>query len=297
MLGLDVALAVRESDTDTCLPADAMPVRPLASALVGEAGVCSLNDAAGVIEAIDSSVAAVREGQAAGVVTLPINKKSLYEAGFSHPGHTEYLGVLASHGWPESQHTTPVMMLAGPDLRTIPVTIHIPLNEVPKVLTGAMIVETVRIVESDLRERFGIAKPRIAVSGLNPHAGEQGTMGVEDDQIIVPAIEQLLHDGFEVIGPLPADTMFHGRARKAYDAAVCMYHDQALIPAKTLAFDEAVNVTLGLPFVRTSPDHGTALDIAGTGKANPSSFIAALRMADQMCRASASASARTNRSA
>jgi 4-hydroxythreonine-4-phosphate dehydrogenase len=174
------------------------------------------------------------------------------------------------------------MMLAGPDLRTIPVTIHIPLSQVPQALTTELIISTARITAADLRDRFGLEKPRLAISGLNPHAGEGGSMGTEDRDIVLPAVTALRAEGIDAFGPLPADTMFHPRARAGYDAALCMYHDQALIPAKALAFDEAVNVTLGLPFIRTSPDHGTAFDIAGKGIARPDSLIAALKLARQL---------------
>ena len=176
----------------------------------------------------------------------------------------------------------PVMMLWSPEIAVVPVTIHVPFKEVPERLTRDLIFETGRVVAHDLKRRFGIARPRLAVAGLNPHAGEDGTMGKEDSTIVQPAIERLAADGIDVRGPLPADTMFHEAARKTYDVALCMYHDQALIPIKTLAFDHAVNTTLGLPFVRTSPDHGTAFDIAGTGKANPSSLVAALRLAARL---------------
>lgn len=261
-------------------------VLPLESRLKAGPSVPLSTDAQGVIEAIERGVGLAISGKVSGLVTLPINKKSLYDAGFNYPGHTEYLGALAKNAFPKNKAIRPVMMLAGPELRTVPVTIHIPLKEVSKQLNAELIFETGQVVARDLRERFGIAKPRLAVSGLNPHAGEKGAMGHEDKDIIAPAILQLSEQGIEAIGPLPADTMFHAKARKTYDAALCMYHDQALIPAKALAFDEAVNVTLGLPFIRTSPDHGTAFDIAGTGKADPSSFIAALRMAQSMALAS-----------
>ncbi|MEO0546689.1 MAG: 4-hydroxythreonine-4-phosphate dehydrogenase PdxA [Pseudomonadota bacterium] len=281
-MGLEVVVDVLEHPNAFDQARSALQIVPLEHTLDGQPGVCSTSDGCGVIEAIDRSVKAVRLGHASGAVTLPINKKSLYEAGFAHPGHTEYLGELAQQNWPGNHSTVPVMMLAGPDLKTVPVTIHIPLADVPKVLNAYTIVETALIVDRDLKQRFGIDQPRLAISGLNPHAGEQGGMGKEDQAIIEPAIARLHALGVAVTGPLPADTMFHPRARKTYDAALCMYHDQALIPAKTLAFDEAVNVTLGLPFIRTSPDHGTALDIAGTGVADPSSFVAALHMAQQM---------------
>jgi 4-hydroxythreonine-4-phosphate dehydrogenase len=174
------------------------------------------------------------------------------------------------------------MLLAGPELRTVPATIHIPLADVPAALSEELVVETGRIIAQDMVSKFAIKNPRIAVSGLNPHAGENGAMGSEDEAIISPAISRLQSEGINAFGPLPADTMFHARARAQYDVALCMYHDQALIPAKTLAFDDAVNVTLGLPFIRTSPDHGTAFDIAGKGIADPSSMIAALKMAGDM---------------
>jgi 4-hydroxythreonine-4-phosphate dehydrogenase len=213
-------------------------------------------------------------------VTCNIAKKPLYDGGFSFPGHTEYLAHLATLY--TGKTTMPVMMLAGPDLRTVPVTIHIPLSQVPQALTTELIVATARITAADLRNRFGLGKPRLAISGLNPHAGEGGAMGNEDQDVIAPAIATLRAEGIDAFGPLPADTMFHPRARAGYDAALCMYHDQALIPAKALAFDEAVNVTLGLPFIRTSPDHGTAFDIAGKGIARPDSLIAALKLAHQL---------------
>ncbi|MEM9330243.1 MAG: 4-hydroxythreonine-4-phosphate dehydrogenase PdxA [Pseudomonadota bacterium] len=237
-------------------------------------------DAVCTIKAIDLAVDAISHSLASAVVTCPINKDVLYKAGFVHPGHTEYLGALAEQQ--TGKRSTPVMMLAGPELRTVPVTIHIPLQDVSEVLTRSRIVETVEIVANDLKDRFGIDDPRIAIAGLNPHAGENGSIGREELEIVVPAVEALKASGISVQGPLPADTMFHASARKAYDVAICMYHDQALIPAKMLGFDDAVNVTLGLPFVRTSPDHGTAYDIAGSGLANPSSFIAAMNLAAEM---------------
>lgn len=233
-----------------------------------------------VIEFIDQAVAGVIKGDFSGLVTCPIHKKNLYEAGFTHPGHTEYLATLAARH--TGQPCTPVMMIASDSLRTVPVTIHIPIEDVPDQLNGDLIQATIRICQSEMTARFGIAKPRIAVAGLNPHAGEDGAMGHEEQTIISPALEELRKEGLDILGPLPADTMFHTRARAAYDVAICMYHDQALIPAKTLAFDEGVNVTMGLPFVRTSPDHGTALDIAGKNTARPDSLISAIRMAHVM---------------
>jgi 4-hydroxythreonine-4-phosphate dehydrogenase len=222
----------------------------------------------------------VLEGRAAALVTNPVAKSVLYRAGFAEPGHTEFLGRLAQEA--TGRPVTPVMMLWAPELAVVPVTIHIPLREVFAVLTTALIVKTARIVARDLTGRFGIARPRLALAGLNPHAGEDGTLGKEDETIVAPAVAQLKAEGIDARGPLPADTLFHERARKTYDVALCMYHDQALIPIKTLAFDHGVNVTLGLPFVRTSPDHGTAFDIAGTGKADPSSLAAALKLAARL---------------
>jgi 4-hydroxythreonine-4-phosphate dehydrogenase len=225
----------------------------------------------------------VLAGKAAAIVTNPVSKSVLYRSGFNDPGHTEYLARLSF------EHTGvpawPVMMLWSPEVAVVPVTIHVPLHEVPQRLTRDLIFETGRVVARDLTDRFGIAHPRLAVAGLNPHAGEDGTLGKEDSTIVRPAVERLIADGIDARGPLAADSMFHEAARKTYDAALCMYHDQALIPIKTLAFDHAVNVTLGLPFVRTSPDHGTAFDIAGSGKANPASLIAALKLAARLAAA------------
>ncbi|TPI60451.1 4-hydroxythreonine-4-phosphate dehydrogenase PdxA [Mesorhizobium sp. B3-1-7] len=258
----------------------ALPVVPLYARHVDSPGEPDPANAAGTIEAIDRAVADCLAGRAAAIVTCPIAKKPLYDAGFGFPGHTEFLAHLASRQ--TGRDVTPVMMLAGPDLRTVPVTIHIALADVPKMLTTELIVATARITAANLKSRFGIARPKLAIAGLNPHAGEGGAMGLEDAAIVAPAVEMLQAEGIDAIGPLPADTMFHPRARAGYDAALCMYHDQALIPAKTLAFDEAVNVTLGLPFIRTSPDHGTAFDIAGKGIARADSLIAALRLARRL---------------
>lgn len=259
---------------------DSLAVHDVGHPLAGLAGKPDTNDAKGTIKSIDTCVELTLSGKASGIVTCPINKHVLYEAGFKQPGHTEYLAELATRH--NDKETTPVMMLAGPELRTVPVTIHIALHEVPQMLTEQRIMDTAIITAKDLQKRFGIKHPRLAISGLNPHAGENGSMGNEDRQIIEPAVSKLKALGMNVLGPLPADTMFHKQARSTYDVAICMYHDQALIPAKTLGFDDAVNVTLGLPFIRTSPDHGTAYDIAGTGKATPSSFIAAMKMAYEM---------------
>ncbi|MER9417214.1 4-hydroxythreonine-4-phosphate dehydrogenase PdxA [Mesorhizobium sp. M0306] len=276
-LGTNIAIAETTPALAPGVFSRTLPVVALAARFVDSPGRPDPANAAGIIEAIDRAVADCLAGRAAAVVTCPIAKKPLYDAGFRFPGHTEYLAHLASlHTGTE---VTPVMLLAGPDLRTVPVTIHIALAEVPKALTTDLIVATGRITAADLANRFGIAKPRLAIAGLNPHAGEGGAMGTEDERIVRPAIDRLRQEGIDAFGPLPADTLFHARARAGYDVALCMYHDQALIPAKALAFDEAVNVTLGLPFVRTSPDHGTAFDIAGKGIARADSLIAALKLA------------------
>lgn len=259
---------------------DALPVFPLSVSVSAEPGRPDAAYAPSVIESIETAVRLVRAGSAAALVTNPIAKHVLYEAGFKHPGHTEFLAALASEGGEQTYH--PVMMLWSEQLTVVPVTVHIPLSDVPSALTTDLIVLTGQIVARELQERFGIANPRLALAGLNPHAGESGTMGTEDERVIVPAIDILRNEGIEVAGPLPADTMFHARARSRYDAALAMYHDQALIPIKTIAFDEAVNVTLGLPFVRTSPDHGTAFDIAGKGIARPDSLMAALKLAARL---------------
>lgn len=240
------------------------------------AGIANADNAARVISVIRDAVRLTQSGECSAVVTNPINKKALKDgANFAFPGHTEFLATLTGSA-------LPVMMLASPDLRVIPVTIHVSLSDVPSLLTSDLLEQTIRITAHDLTKHFGIATPRISVAGLNPHAGEDGAMGPEEIELIQPVIAKLKADGFDISGPLSADTMFHERARETYDVAICMYHDQALIPIKTLDFDNGVNVTLGLPIIRTSPDHGTAFDIAGKGIANPSSLIAALRLAYDM---------------
>ena len=282
-LGLDIRLAdVRPEDALVTFP-DALPVVATGSIARARPGQPDDTSADAAISSIRQAVADVTAGRAAAVVTNPIAKSVLYRAGFPHPGHTEFLAELAASGGHTPQ---PVMMLWSPALAVVPVTIHVPLQEAITRLTHDLIVSTARIVVADLKARFGLAHPRLVLSGLNPHAGEEGTLGTEELRIVTPAIETLRAQGIDVRGPLPADTMFHEAARKTYDCAICMYHDQALIPIKTVAFDDAVNVTLGLPFIRTSPDHGTAFDIAGTGRANPSSLIASLRLAARMAQQS-----------
>jgi 4-hydroxythreonine-4-phosphate dehydrogenase len=255
---------------------DALPVAPLGAAVIAKPGKPAADDAKLVLRAIETAVVDVQAGRAAALVTNPINKDALYRAGFRHPGHTEYLAELAGATGPA------VMMLAGAELRVVPVTIHVALRDAIAALTAEAIVHAGRVVDAALRRDFEIAAPILAVAGLNPHAGEKGGLGREDIDIITPAIAELRAAGIDAKGPFAADTMFHAAARRGYDVALCMYHDQALIPIKTIDFDGAVNVTLGLPFVRTSPDHGTAFDIAGKGVARPDSLIAALRLAAAM---------------
>ena len=261
--------------------AQGLPVLPLPMGAPRVAGQANPTHAAGVIASIERAVALVQSGEASAVCTLPIHKKALKDgAGFAFPGHTEFLAHLAG-----VDHV--VMMLASPALRVVPATIHIALADVPKALTPESLRRTLEITHTALQTQFHIAAPRLAVAGLNPHAGEGGTMGHEELDWITPLLDALRSTGLDIQGPLPADTMFHPAARARYDAAICMYHDQALIPIKTLDFDRGVNVTLGLPFVRTSPDHGTAFDIAGQDRANPSSSIEALRLAWAMAKGTA----------
>ncbi|MEM6665011.1 MAG: 4-hydroxythreonine-4-phosphate dehydrogenase PdxA [Pseudomonadota bacterium] len=283
-LGLDMAFAEGDTTTSPNALRARFTVQPVTNAGEITPGTLTVAGAVAARIAIEHAVASACAGAVEAIVTCPIHKANLKAADFPFPGHTEFLAHLSQRPPTEAPDETPlsVMMLAGPALRVVPVTIHIALARVPETLTTSLIERTARIVNTALKLDFGISAPRIAIAGLNPHAGEDGHMGDEDMHVIAPAIATLKAEGLSVRGPLPADTMFHAGARETYDAALCMYHDQALIPIKTIAFDDAVNVTLGLPFVRTSPDHGTALDIAGRGKARPDSYLAALRMADAM---------------
>jgi 4-hydroxythreonine-4-phosphate dehydrogenase len=278
-LGVELKFAeVRAADASDAFP-EALPLVATGHKTTARPGHPNETSAGAAMASIRQAVDDVVAGRASAVVTNPIAKSVLYRAGFRHPGHTEYLAELAAT---QGRTPQPVMMLWSPALVVVPVTIHLSLRDAIADLSSDLIVTTARIAAAALKARFGLANPRLAVSGLNPHAGEDGSLGTEDKTIVAPAIEVLRGEGIDARGPLPADTMFHEAARKTYDCALCMYHDQALIPVKTLAFDDAVNVTLGLPFIRTSPDHGTAFDIAGTGKADPSSLIAALRLAARM---------------
>jgi 4-hydroxythreonine-4-phosphate dehydrogenase len=281
-LGLHVPISpVAPEAAGTAFEA-ALPVVPLDVRVTAEPGRPDGSSAPAALASIRHAVADVLRGAAAAIVTNPVAKNVLYKSGFAEPGHTEFLAKLVQET--TGQSLRPVMLLWSPELAVVPVTIHLPLKEIFKELSTELIVETARIVAHDLRTRFRLAQPRLAIAGLNPHAGEDGTLGEEDRAIVAPAVARLAAEGVAVRGPLPADSLFHEQARATYDAALCMYHDQALIPIKTLAFDHAVNVTLGLPLVRTSPDHGTAFDIAGTGAADPTSLIAALRLAARLAK-------------
>ena len=279
-LQLAVPIATVSPDEAASAFARALPVVDLGLPVTAAPGRPDATSGPAAIASIRAAVTDVLTQRALAVVTNPVAKMVLYRSGFAEPGHTEYLAKLTEEA--TGAPVQAVMMLWSPDLAVVPVTIHLPLREVPDRLTIELIVNTGRITARGLRDRFGIGRPRLAVAGLNPHAGEAGALGGEDHSIVAPAVAQLRAEAIEAHGPIAADTLFHRAARATYDAALCMYHDQALIPIKTLAFDHAVNVTLGLPFVRTSPDHGTAFDIAGSGRADPSSLAAALRLAGRL---------------
>ncbi len=285
-LGVSVAIEIiTDPAAASTVFATALPVIDIDLAADVVAGQPDATNASAVVQSIVAAVRDVRAGRAAAIVTNPIAKSVLHVAGFPHPGHTEFLGALAAIHW-HANHTTPVpnpvMLLASDTLRVVPLTIHVPLAAVPSLITQDLICETAQTLAAALELDFGITRPRIAVAGLNPHAGENGSIGCEDRDIIAPAITRLQHTGMAITGPHSADTLFHAAARATYDAAIAMYHDQALIPIKTLAFDTGVNVTIGLPFIRTSPDHGTAFSLAGTRQARQSSLVEALRLAATM---------------
>jgi 4-hydroxythreonine-4-phosphate dehydrogenase len=279
-LALDIPIAVVEPAAAAAAFRTALPVVDIGVTVTAQPGHPDASSAPAALAAIDRAVADVLAGRAAALITNPIAKNVLYRSGFAEPGHTEYLAKLAQESGGEP--LLPVMMLWSPELAVVPVTIHLPLREVVTRLSTDLIVQTGRIVARDMIARFGVARPRLVVAGLNPHAGEDGALGREDLDVVRPAVERLQAEGIDARGPLPADTLFHAAARAGYDVALTMYHDQALIPIKTLAFDHAVNVTLGLPFIRTSPDHGTAFDIAGTGRADAGSLIAAIALAARL---------------
>jgi 4-hydroxythreonine-4-phosphate dehydrogenase len=279
-VGTPFAEIARPQDTFD-MPKGVLPVLCHPFKAPAEPGQANFANAQGVIDVIARAADLVQTGHASAMCTAPINKKNLKDgADFAYPGHTEFLAHLG-----QTDHV--VMMLACPELRVVPATIHIALKDVPTQFTPKVLEDTIRITARDLARHWGIDAPRIAIAGLNPHAGEGGAMGHEELDWMIPLMARLRSEGFDLKGPMPPDTMFHARARKSYDVAICAYHDQALIPIKTIDFDGGVNVTLGLPFIRTSPDHGTAMDIAGAGIANPSSLIAALDMAWDMAKRSA----------
>jgi 4-hydroxythreonine-4-phosphate dehydrogenase len=281
-LGLELPIAAVESPIEGfAVFREALGVIPAGSAGDISPGKPTAKGGAAAVASIESAVALVQRGEARAVVTNPINKAQLYDVGFAYPGHTEFLAALAQAS--TGKAVEPVMMLVCDELKVVPATLHVALKDVGSKLSRDLIGGTIRITDEGLRSYFGIPSPRIAVAGLNPHAGEAGTMGREELDIIAPAIEQARAAGIRASGPFSADTMFHRTARQDYDAAVAMYHDQALIPIKTLAFERAVNLTLGLPFIRTSPDHGTAYGLAGSGKADPNSLLEALKLADSIC--------------
>jgi 4-hydroxythreonine-4-phosphate dehydrogenase len=278
-LGLAVDIRAATPAEAAATFAEALPVAPVEGLVPDRPGETSHVSAPVVIKAIADAVEATLTGACRALVTAPINKGILYAAGFHYPGHTEYLAALCGNSGPAK---APVMMLMHDELRVVPLTIHVPLAEVPKLVTGELIAATARTLAHDLRTRFSIAAPKIAVAGLNPHAGEAGGIGNEELDVIAPWVAALRAEGLDIDGPFPADSLFYPPRWRQFDAVIAMYHDQALIPIKAVAFDAAVNVTLGLPILRTSPDHGTAFDLAGTGKASATSFLAALRLADRL---------------
>jgi 4-hydroxythreonine-4-phosphate dehydrogenase len=285
LLKLDVPLAECAAEQAAVRFAAALPVCPTQTAATASPGKPDRTSAAAARAAIEQAVELAKAGKVSAIVTNPIAKSVLYEAGFEFPGHTEYLAALATKsGGPAPR---PIMMIWSEEFAVVPATIHVPLKDVPALLNIDLIVETGRVVARELTQRFGIARPRLAVCALNPHGGEDGHLGREEIAIIRPAIERLAQEGIAASGPHPADTLFHTAARGRYDVAIGMYHDQVLAPIKAIAFDRAVNVTLGLPFIRTSPDHGTAFDLAGTGRADPASLLAALKLAERLAKTEA----------
>ena len=283
-LNLDIAFVATTAEEASGHFSGALPVVHIDGLVPDKPGDSSPLSAKAVIEAISRAVGDTLTGACRGVVTGPIHKAALYTAGFRFPGHTEFLAALCAHN---GVVPTPVMMLVHDELRAVPATIHVPLKDVPGLITAELLIRTGRIVAHDLRTRFEIERPRLAFCGLNPHAGEGGTMGMEELNIVAPAVAQLAFEMIDAEGPISADTMFHPPHWRRFDAVIAMYHDQALIPIKTMAFEEAVNVTLGLPIVRTSPDHGTAFSLAGTGNGSSASFLAAIRLADRLTRRAA----------
>jgi 4-hydroxythreonine-4-phosphate dehydrogenase len=278
-LGLDISFAATTPDAAPGQFAVSLPILHVDGLVPDKPGESSLLSGKVVLESMHRAASETLNGAARALVTAPIHKAALYNAGFKYPGHTEYLATICAEG---GAVPLSVMMMAHDDLRVVPLTIHVPLRAVPGLVTTRLIRETAIVVEHDLRTRFGIETPKLAIAGLNPHAGEGGSIGTEDRDIVLPAVIDLQHNGLDIEGPIAADSLFHLPRWRSYDCVIAMYHDQALVPIKTVAFDDAVNVTLGLPIVRTSPDHGTAFDLAGTGKGSPNSMLAAIRLADRL---------------
>lgn len=278
-LGLDIDIVACEPKNVASIFLKALPVKNIEGECEDIPAQIQKKTAPIVVKAIELGVSDIKAKKCRALITAPIHKAALYEAGFNYPGHTEFLASLFINN---GKTPSPVMMLAHKNYRAVPLSIHIPLSDVPKFVSVEKIIETSKIVADDLKSRFNISKPKLAIAGLNPHAGEDATIGLEDRDIIAPAIAKLQKMGIDAIGPLAADTLFHPPHWAKYDCVIAMYHDQALIPIKTLAFDEGVNITLGLPIIRTSPDHGTALELAGSGKASNKSMLAAIRLADEM---------------
>ena len=280
-LGMSLTITQATPETAAGLFSESLPVLQVGDCKAVQAGHPSQSAAPCIIKAIEAGVGLIKDNRAGALITAPIAKSILQKAGFSHPGHTEFLGELAERFYQKKAH--PVMMIWSELLSVVPLTIHIPLRDVADAMTAELLSESVAIIDKDWRRWFsGNVAPRLVLAGINPHAGEDGHIGLEEERILKPAVKQLQERGFNLKGPFSADTLFHAEARKSYDIALCPSHDQALIPVKTLAFDDGVNITLGLPFIRTSPDHGTAFDLAGTGKARPDSMIAALKKAHAM---------------
>ena len=283
-LGLDIQIKEAGPEDAAACFNDALPLLTVGECGPVKAGQPSQQAASCILTAIGTGVALIKDGRAGALVTAPIAKSVLQKAGFAHPGHTEFLGALTQRFY--NHEAQPVMMIWSEILSVVPLTIHIPLRDVPDAMTARLLADSVAIIDKDWRQRFSDNRaPRLVLAGLNPHAGEDGHIGTEEEQILKPAVKALQERGYDIKGPYSADTLFHAQARETYDIALCPAHDQALIPVKTLAFDDGVNITLGLPFIRTSPDHGTAFDLAGTGRAKPDSMIAAIKKAYTMLNA------------
>lgn len=279
LLGKEISIIECSAKDANSYFANSLPIFNIGDNFIDSPKTINKKTAKITIQSIEKAVEDNISGQCKALVTAPIQKSVLYDAGFKFAGHTEFLASLCKEN---GQAPFPIMMLAHENLRVVPLTIHVPLKQVPELLTKELIVKSTKIIANDLQTRFNIKNAKLAICGLNPHAGEDGTIGFEDRDTIAPSVKELQQFGIDIVGPLPADTIFYPPHWKQYDVIIATYHDQALIPIKTLAFDKGVNITLGLPIIRTSPDHGTALDLAGSGNTSISSMLAALKMADKM---------------